>query len=156
MENAKKFFEEIIKTEEAKALLAAVEAPKTEEDRIAAYIEIAKRLGVELTTEDIQEYFATASDADVAELDDEELEQLVGGGAHDECKYSYKNEENCILFDGCDGSYRSYDAYICKSNNAGGLKYEGPLWEAVYTKNYTICQYPSVLSKFRELMGREP
>ena len=44
MENAKKFFEKIVKTDEAKALLAAVEAPKTEEDRIAAYIEIAKKL----------------------------------------------------------------------------------------------------------------
>ena len=48
MENAKKFFEEIVKTEEAKALFLAIEAPQTEEARTAAYIDIAKKLGVEL------------------------------------------------------------------------------------------------------------
>ena len=34
MENAKKFFEEIIKTEEAKQLITACEAPETPEDAI--------------------------------------------------------------------------------------------------------------------------
>jgi hypothetical protein len=155
MENAKKFFEEVIKTEEAKALIKGVEKPETEEECIAVYVDVAVKLGVALTVEEVKEYLASDK-ANGAELDDEELNQLVGGGAHEECKYSYKNEENCILFDGCDGSYRSYDAYICKSNNVGGLKYEGPLWEEVYKKNYTRCQLPSVLSTFRELMGRKP
>ena len=52
MENAKKFFEEIVKTEEAKALFLAIEAPETEEARIAAYIEIAKKLGIDVETID--------------------------------------------------------------------------------------------------------
>ena len=45
MENAKKFFEEVVKTEEAKELFKSAGSPETEEARIAAYIEIAKKLG---------------------------------------------------------------------------------------------------------------
>ena len=46
MENAKKFFEEVAKTEEAKALFAAIETPKDDEELVAAYIEIAKKLHI--------------------------------------------------------------------------------------------------------------
>ena len=76
MENAKKFFEEVIKTEEAKTLLAATETPENEEARIAAYINIAKKLGIELTEDEINAYFATNNEADSAELDERSLPSL--------------------------------------------------------------------------------
>jgi hypothetical protein len=151
MENAKKFFEEVVKTEEAKVLLAAVEAPKTEEDRIAAYIEIAKKLGLELTAEEIQEYFETASKADDAELDDDELEQLVGGGENADCESSYQHKENCWFNDGCDKVWRDYEGYQCSGKNLG---YEASIHDEIKRKielqYHLSCQSPSVNKKLKE------
>ena len=93
MENAKKFFEETLKTEEAKALLASLEKPETEEDVIEAYLSVAEKLGVELSVEDIQAYFAAGEYQ--GELDDEELEQLVGGASG-----------NCWMNEYCDKFFK--------------------------------------------------
>ena len=127
MENAKKFFEEIAKTEEAKALFASVEPPATEEDRVAAYMDIAKKLHIELTAEDILAYFEADEKLDTNELDDEELKQLVGGGENAACKDTYQNEENCWWEDGCDKSYNDYKGYYCSVNNILTPKRENEL-----------------------------
>ena len=113
MENAKKFFEEIAKTEEAKTLFASAGKPETEEARVAAYIEIAKKLGVLLTADEINAYFESASKFESRELDDEELSQLVGGV--DTCSVTYKHGENCWLADGCDLRVNSYDGYMTQA-----------------------------------------
>ena len=89
MENTKKFFEELAKTEEAKALFKSVEIPETEEARIAAYIDIAGKLGIELTADEINAYFA-ADKADVAEISDKELEQLSSGADTEACGLGYR------------------------------------------------------------------
>ena len=115
MENAKKFFEEVAKTEEAKALFAAMEAPKNEEERANAYIEIAGKLGISLTAEGIAAYVAAANQEPVeGEMDDEELQQLVGGGENSACKDTYQQGENCWWNDSCN---RIYKHYIYKSDN---------------------------------------
>ena len=119
MENAKKFFEEIAKTEEAKALFAATVKPETEEARVAAYIEIAKKLSVELTAEDIKAYFDSIAEAELCEIDDAELSQLVGGGDNAACADTFQHKENCWWNDGCDEVYNSYNGYVCSSKNYG-------------------------------------
>ena len=153
MENAKKFFEEVARTEEAKAFFKATKAPETEEARIAAYIEIAKKLGVELTADGIKEYFAS-SDKTSAELDDEELSQLVGGGDNEACKYSFQNEENCFAFDGCDKFYRTYDGYVCRSNDVGALEYSGPQYDLVYKMYNARCSTLAVVQEYRKIMKK--
>lgn len=117
MDNAKKFFEELIKTEEAKALFKAAEKPESNEARVVAYIDIAKKLGVELTAEKIDAYFASANKAHAEELDSEELSQLVGGG--DTCSASYVDRENCWGNDGCDYFNNSYTNYSCSWSYKG-------------------------------------
>ena len=97
MENAKKFFEELAKTEEAKALFKSVEIPETEEARIAAYIDIAGKLGVELTADEINAYFA-ANKADVAEISDKELEQLSSGADTEACGLGYRKLFEDVAF----------------------------------------------------------
>ena len=121
MENAKKFFEEVAKTEEAKALFAAAEAPKDEKERILAYIEIANKLGISLTTDGIAAYLQAVANQEPAEgeLDDEELQQLVGGGDHAACENTYMHEENCWKTDGCDMVYNSYGGYECSYSMRG-------------------------------------
>ena len=112
MENAKKFFEEVLRTEEAKAILADTKKPETEPELLDAYLEIAKKLNVELTAEGILAYFKTAVVS--AEVDDEELAQLTGGEG-DTCADTYTSGENCWWEDGCDVFWTSYDSYDCGS-----------------------------------------
>ena len=121
METAKKFFEEIVMTEEAKALFAAAEAPKSEEDRVCAYIDIASKLGIALTVEGIAAYFQAVANQEPAEgeLDDQELQQLVGGGANAACQDTYLHRENCWLTDGCDKVFEIYEGYTCHQSNYG-------------------------------------
>ena len=121
MENAKKFFEEVAKTEEAKALFAAMEAPKDEEARFLAYIDIANKLGIALTLEDIAAYLQeTANQAPAEnELDDEELQQLVGGGENAGCKGTYQHKENCWWTDACDLVNNQYGDYQCSHTLSG-------------------------------------
>ena len=124
MENAKKFFEEVAKTEEAKALFAAMEAPKDEEARFLAYIDIANKMGIALTLEDIAAYLQeTANQAPAEnELDDEELQQLVGGGENPGCKDTFQHKENCWWNDACDSVYEDYTNYRCNGTYKGGKK----------------------------------
>ena len=121
MENARKFFEEVMKTEEAKNLLASVKNPETEQERTAAYLDIAGKLGVELTAEEIRAYFLSA-DLEVCgsvELDDEELDQLTGGagGQNPMCKVTFRHAEDCWWNDGCDRFFQKYTNYLCSKNN---------------------------------------
>ena len=113
MENAKKFFEEVIKTDEAKAIIADTKQPETDEERVAAYLEIAKKLNVELTAEGILAYFNAAAQPASGELDDDELAQLTGGAGNAACRDSFKQRENCWINDGCDISYNYYSNYKC-------------------------------------------
>ena len=106
MEKAKKFFEEIIKTEEAKALFDAIKQPETDEARIAAYLQIAKKLNFELTLEDLIAYFSAASDGE--EVDDEELSQLTGG--IDTCYSTFEGGEFCWLNDSCSSLINTYNS----------------------------------------------
>lgn len=114
MENAKKFFEEVIQTEEAKQLITACQAPQTPEEAIAAYAKIAKELGVELSEEEIAAYFDRQADCgtDSDEIDDDELAQFTGG-LRIPCFNSFVNRENCWWNDGCDFYMNHYSNYSC-------------------------------------------
>ena len=118
MENAKKFFEELAKTEEAKAIFATMEKPADDVQLIVAYIDVAAKLGVSLTVEEVKEYLASDK-ANGAELDDEELSQLAGGGDNANCKSTYQHRENCWWNDGCDMYTNDYDGYKCASQDYG-------------------------------------
>lgn len=117
LENAKKFFEEAIKTEEAKELLNSYEKPKTEEETYKIYSEVAGKLGIELSVEEIRAYLEEKNATE--ELDDEELSKLSGGGDHPDCKDTYQNRENCWWDDACDLVLKKYDDYECKTDFNG-------------------------------------
>ena len=112
MEKAKKFFEEIIKTEDAKAILATTKKPENEQELVDAYLEIAKKLNVELTAEGILAYFDAIKPAS-GELDDDELAQLTGGTGSAACQDTFQQRENCFHNDGCDISWNVYSDYKC-------------------------------------------
>ena len=149
MGNAKKFFEELAKTEEAKALFTATGQPETEEARVAAYIDVAAKLGVVLTAEEINEYYASSCTSDAQEIDDQELEQLSGGGAHPACNSSYIKGENCIFADHCNHLWQDYNA----TSDARAENKNQKVWDQLTLDYYQLCMHPSVMEKYDEVMA---
>ena len=145
MENAKKFFEEVVKTEEAKALLAAAGQPETDEARVAAYIDVAAKLGVELTAEEIKEYYESSCAPGTAEIDDKELAQLVGGAANAQCGSTYVQGENCLLNDQCNKLWQDYtirEEEPAKTNDR--------IWAEMFSLHFRKCGHLSTQSKYNE------
>ena len=114
MENARRFFEQVVKTKEAKQLIASYKQPDSPENVIRAYAQIAAKLGINLSEEEIALYFDEKIKIyiTVGELDDEEMAQFWGGVVS-VCSGSYRNRENCWWNDGCDYANNEYSSYAC-------------------------------------------
>ncbi len=92
------------------------------EGKIIAFAELAKKLGYDITEDDLKNYI---SDADRAAIDntqeasdkivnisDDNLDMVAGGAKNNpECHDTYMDEENCFYDDGWDGIYRWYIDY---------------------------------------------
>ena len=88
-ESAIRFLRELGTNEKAQKLLQSKEAPKSKDDIIKAYAEVATELGEELSPEDVAiavEEIETeirqktkAVSSDIAELEDEDVEDVAGG-----------------------------------------------------------------------------
>ena len=88
-ESAIRFLRELGTNEKAQKLLQSKEAPKSKDDIIKAYAEVATELGEELSPEDVAiavEEIETeirqktkAASSDIAELEDEDVEDVAGG-----------------------------------------------------------------------------
>ena len=73
----------------AKELFEGMEKPKSPDEAIAAYAQVAEKLGYGITVEDIREAIAQEEArrkarndkvvSDIAELDDDEVEDVAGG-----------------------------------------------------------------------------
>ena len=135
MEKAKEFFKEVIKTEEAKALFASIKQPETDEARIAAYLQIAKKLNFELTLEDIIAYFSVALDGE--EVDDNELSQLIGG--IDTCSSTFEGGEFCWFNDSCKALITTYDSETGKRDRKNEIKAKQDL--EIYTRTCSTAAY---------------
>ena len=120
MENAKKFFEEVIMTDEAKKLISSIEQPKTPEDFPRAYSKIATELGIELSAEEITAYFDKKLKGSItsSEIDDDEMAQFTGGSKQT-CASTYTDRENCWWSDGCDYYMNIYSLYRCSWSSEG-------------------------------------
>ena len=88
-ESAIKFLRELKTNEKAKDLLQGREKPKSKEDAIKAYAEVAKELGEDISAEDcaaaLEEieieihHNAEIVSADIVELNDDDIENVAGG-----------------------------------------------------------------------------
>lgn len=121
-ESAIKFLRELRTNEKAKELLQGRKKPKSKEDVIKAYVEIATALGEDISAEDIAQALeeieaeihqkTEAVSADMVELEDDDLEGVAGGfytyvnwvQVYDKCVYDFKDtscasEDACTIFD---------------------------------------------------------
>ena len=100
------------------------ERPENAEEEAKVYAEIAQKLGLDLTAEDIGEYIRqseqackdrTDKAADMIQmLPDDDLDKVAGGSkGNPACKETYMDYENCWYSDGCDNIFQIYDEYIC-------------------------------------------
>lgn len=79
----------------------------------ASFAVAAAGLGFSFTDEELQEASAELHQAELdrlggAKLDDEELEQVAGGGNNYRCKDSFMYGENCWADDQCDRVFHFY------------------------------------------------
>lgn len=79
----------------------------------ASFSSVAADLGFAFTEEELLEASAEHRSEKLAELDavamdDQELEQVAGGGDRYECKDTYRQGENCFNNDECDRIYHFY------------------------------------------------
>lgn len=125
MDKVKEFFEKLSTDPEARELLRSAEKPGNQEDVLKAYVDLAGKLGIALTEEELKAYLeeekkvrevrTEAAAAQITELPDEALNAVAGGNKdHDECSNTYKDKENCWFNDGCDNVYHMYDDYHCR------------------------------------------
>ena len=136
-ENARRFLSEGFGDSRVVEFLQARDYPKTEEEELGAYVDIAAAIGLDLTADELRAAIEEAgrerlakTEEDIASvrvLSDEELAQVAGGVVDyheycesnywDEdrcCKDTYKDLENCWHNDACDIVYHDYWDYRCK------------------------------------------
>jgi len=108
---------------EAQAMMKDRARPESPEEEVREYTETARKLGYDVTEEDLRNYLAEtwtalrqrteASAGRIRELPEEELGEAAGGGDHKECYDTYKDRENCWWTDGCDMIHENYHGYQC-------------------------------------------
>ena len=121
-ESAIKFLRELKTNEKAKDLLQGMEKPKSKEDAIKAYAEVAKELGEDISPEDFAQALekieaeihqkTKAVSADMEELKDDDLEGVAGGYYHEDgCVETYSIFSSCDKVDYCFFSITYYECY---------------------------------------------
>ncbi len=118
------FLDAVKASEKAKEFLAGKQ-PKSEDEKIEAYVCLAKEWGCDVTAADFTAYTAEAeqsrkarTDAAVEALPDDDLGKVAGGAkGNSKCKDTYQNKENCWFNDGCDNAWNYYDEYVCSWHN---------------------------------------
>ena len=123
-EEVKKVFEALRADPKTKELIGACEAPETPEEVMEIYAQVAKKLGFDVTSEELGSYIKELEEGrkartredvrEIQNLDDEELDQVAGGSKeHNSCEDTYRDKENCWYTDGCDNIWNIYDDYVC-------------------------------------------
>ena len=126
MENeiVNQFLETMQSDPKAAELLQGYEAPADQDGEIRIYAEIATRMGYDINEGDLKAYLKKRAEiikdrteesaTGIKELPDDVLEKVAGGKKdHSDCKYTYKDRENCWFKDGCDNIFQFYNKYKC-------------------------------------------
>ena len=106
----------------AKELFKGMEKPKSPDEAIAAYAQVAEKLGYGITAEDIREAVKQEETirkaktdkvvADMEELKDDDLEGVAGGYYHEDgCVETYSIFSSCDKVDYCFFSITYYECY---------------------------------------------
>ena len=103
----------------AKELFEGMETPKSPDEEISAYAQIAEKLGYAITAEDIKEAIEQEEArhkaktdkvvSDMEALEDDDLEGVAGGfytfvngeKVYDKCLYSFRGDVKCGSRDAC-------------------------------------------------------
>ena len=121
-ESAIKFLRELKTNEKAKELLEGRERPKSKDEALKAYAEVAKELCEDISPEDFAEALekieaeihqkTKAVSADMEELKDDDLEGVAGGYYHEDgCVETYSIFSSCDKVDYCFFSITYYECY---------------------------------------------
>ena len=121
-EKTLEILKEIKADPKAKELFKGMEKPKSPDEAIAAYAQVAEKLGYGITAEDIREAVKQEETirkaktdkvvADMEELKDDDLEGVAGGYYHEDgCVETYSIFSSCDKVDYCFFSITYYECY---------------------------------------------
>ena len=121
-EKTLEILKEIKADPKAKELFKGMEKPKSPDEAIAAYAQVAEKLGYGITAEDIREAVKQEETirkaktdkvvADMEELKDDDLEGVAGGYyLEDGCVETYSIFSSCDKVDYCFFSITYYECY---------------------------------------------
>lgn len=121
-EKTLEILKEIKADPKAKELFKGMEKPKSPDEAIAAYAQVAEKLGYGITAEDIREAVKQEETirkaktdkvvADMEELKDDDLEGVAGGYYHEDgCVETYSFFSSCDKVDYCFFSITYYECY---------------------------------------------
>ena len=99
------------------------------QDISAFWAKVLIEKGYNVSSEEIASFIREAEEerrkktaGKIEELSDQKLAEVAGGKKyHSDCRYTYKNEENCWHDDACDIVYYEYGGYICNHNFSCGV-----------------------------------
>ena len=121
-EKTLEILKEIKADPKAKELFEGMEKPTSPDEAIAAYAQVAEKLGYGITAEDIREAVKQEETirkaktdkvvADMEELKDDDLEGVAGGYYHEDgCVETYSIFSSCDKVDYCFFSITYYECY---------------------------------------------
>ena len=121
-EKTLEILKEIKADPKAKELFKGMEKPKSPDEAIVAYAQVAEKLGYGITAEDIREAVKQEETirkaktdkvvADMEELKDDDLEGVAGGYYHEDgCVETYSIFSSCDKVDYCFFSITYYECY---------------------------------------------
>ena len=112
-------------------MIKKLPVPNSEEEALAGYQSVAKQLGFDLPKEDMiaaLKAFAEEQRAktDKIALNEENLENVAGGGVYETCASTYTPDEWCWFSDSCDVLISSYsdDKKYQKIDKAFGQEFD--------------------------------
>ena len=130
VEKIKELLKKIKTDTKAQEALQGLIKPADQDGVIHYYAEAAKKLGFDVTEQDIRDAVTDAmkeiagrteaAAGQIEALTDEVLEKAAGGKKdHSECMDTFKDKENCWSNDGCDHYVHGYGNYECQHNDRG-------------------------------------
>lgn len=126
MNEVRNFLKALNENPTAKELMKAAKEPANAEEAAALYADIAEKAGIAVSKETIAEFLKTkeknqqqataaAEGAVKAALSEDDLDNVAGGGANEQCASTYDEGEWCWFSDSCSYVVSYYDMNLKKA-----------------------------------------
>ena len=148
MEKVQAFLNALHNDPRVKELAKGIRKPENDRETAEAYLELAKKMGYEITRQEMAEGLkqleqaqkASTAEAEKTALAEEELESVAGGNKGDDvpedCDSTYQENEWCWINDSCSYLIVDYSEESCDNSafapNIGDGASQQDIWNRLY------------------------